>query len=376
MSVRLVPYEGGGWEADIRLRLSNGKRHRERRVIPSLSKSAAKRWGEERERHLLQHGPPHRAKEVPTLEEFAPRFIDGHAKANRQKPSGIAAKEMILRVHLVPFLGAKRVDAITNEDVQRLKARLGNKAAKTVNNVLAVLSMTLKKAVEWGVTDRMPCTIRQVPAPKPSVQFYDFAEFERLVSAASAVDRRAVLLVLLGGEAGLRSGEMVALEWTDIDFVTGQICVQRSAWKGQIAVPKGGRLRHVPMTRRLEKALRDARHLRGPRVLLSDGGGPLTETSVQALVRRAARKANLRNKWASHPAAYVLFAPGDAGRGTPSHPGTRGASGSQHDAAVSASEPGSRGRGHPVIGSTGSPVRARAGRLWGGGASRRVNTSN
>ena len=95
--------------------------------------------------------------------------------------------------------------------------------------------------------------------------------------------------------AGLRSGEMVALEWTDIDFVTGQICVQRSAWKGQIAVPKGGRLRHVPMTRRLEKALRDARHLRGPRVLLSDVGGPLTETSVQALVRRAARKANLRN---------------------------------------------------------------------------------
>ena len=88
---------------------------------------------------------------------------------------------------------------------------------------------------------------------------------------------------------------MVALEWTDIDFVTGQICVQRSAWKGQIAVPKGGRLRHVPMTRRLEKALRDARHLRGPRVLLSDVGGPLTETSVQALVRRAARKANLRN---------------------------------------------------------------------------------
>ena len=140
-----------------------------------------------------------------------------------------------------------------------------------MNNVLAVLSMTLKKTVEWSVIERMPCSIRQVPAPKPSVQFYGLAEFERLVTAAGAVDPRALLLVLLGGEAGLRSGEMVALEWTDIDFVTGQICVQRSAWKGQIAVPKGGRLRHVPMTRRLEKALRDARHLRGPRVLQSDG---------------------------------------------------------------------------------------------------------
>src|SRR5438067_434850 len=88
---------------------------------------------------------------------------------------------------------------------------------------------------------------------------------------------------------------MVALEWTDIDFVANQMCVQRSAWKGQIAVPKGGRLRHVPMTKRLAKALREHRHLRGPRVLLNDDGGPLTEKLVQNLVGRAARRANLRN---------------------------------------------------------------------------------
>ena len=50
------------------------------------------------------NAPP---KEVPTLREFAPRFLDGHARANRQKPSGIAAKEMILRVHLMPALGHK-----------------------------------------------------------------------------------------------------------------------------------------------------------------------------------------------------------------------------------------------------------------------------
>ena len=49
------------------------------------------------------------------------------------------------------------------------------------------------------------------------------------------------------------------------------------------------------MTRRLEKALRDSRHLRGPRVLQRNEGGPLTEALVQTLVGRAARKANLRN---------------------------------------------------------------------------------
>jgi integrase len=246
---------------------------------------------------VLQHGPPQVKKEVPTLEEFAPRFLDGHARANRQKASGIAAKEVILRVHLVPFLGAKKLDAITNEDVQRLKVQLGEKAAKTVNNVLTVLSMVLKKAVEWGVVDRMPCVIRELPVPKSSVQFYDFGEFERLLTAATAFDPRAELIVLLGGEAGLRSGEMVALEWNDIDSTKGQgqLCVQRSAWKGQVASPKGGRLRYVPLTTRLAAALREHRHLRGPRVLCQVDGSPLTEGMVQGFVRRAARRAGLRN---------------------------------------------------------------------------------
>src|SRR5437016_6227914 len=145
MSVRLAAYQGKGWEVDIRVRLPNGFRHRERRIISHTSKSAAQRWGQDRERHLLQHGPAQLKKEVPTLEQFAPRFLDGHARANRQKPSGIAAKEMILRVHLLPAWGHKKLDAIKTEDIQRMKRGLSTKAAKTVNNVLTVLNVLLKK---------------------------------------------------------------------------------------------------------------------------------------------------------------------------------------------------------------------------------------
>jgi hypothetical protein len=79
---------------------------------------------------LLQHGPAQPKKEVPTLEEFASRFLNGHARANRQKPSGIAAKKTILEVHLVPLLGSTRLDQITNEEVQRLKRRLGKRFVK------------------------------------------------------------------------------------------------------------------------------------------------------------------------------------------------------------------------------------------------------
>src|SRR5438094_7100859 len=127
MSVRIRPYRTGGWEVDVTVRLPNGSRLRERSKAPVSSKSAAQRWGQDRERHLLQHGPPQPTKEVPTLEQFAPRFLDGHARANRQKPSGIAAKEMIIRVHLIPMLGGQRLDAITSECVQELKRQLVTK---------------------------------------------------------------------------------------------------------------------------------------------------------------------------------------------------------------------------------------------------------
>src|SRR5262245_16670773 len=130
MSVKVRRFRTGGWEVDIRVTLPNGAERRQRRKAPFSSKSGAQRWGEQRERDwyeaLSKPEPPRPQQEVPTLKAFAPRFLDGYARANRQKPSGIAGKETILTVHLVPALGAHKLDGITNEDVQRLKMRLAN----------------------------------------------------------------------------------------------------------------------------------------------------------------------------------------------------------------------------------------------------------
>jgi integrase len=289
MSVRLKKHDETRWEVDLRVRLSSGQRYRERRLL-TLSKSSAKRWGDDRERFLLQNGLPEKPKEVPTLGEFAPRFLDGHARANRHKPSGIVAKETIIKVHLVPHLGTKKLDAITSEHVQRLKTELRDRAPKTVNNVLTVLSTLLKKAVEWSVIDRVPCMIRLLPTPKLSVGFYDFDEYARLMETAKAVNSTAHLIVLLGGDAGLRCGEMIALEWSDVDLHKRQICVQRSAWRGHITVPKGGRLRYVPMTKRLASALREHRYLRSPWVLCDENGSSLSASRIRCHVERVARR--------------------------------------------------------------------------------------
>ncbi len=65
-----------------------------------------------------------------TLREFAPRFLDGYASANREKPSGIATKETILRSISCRRSETKSLDAITTEDVQRLKVALKGRAPR------------------------------------------------------------------------------------------------------------------------------------------------------------------------------------------------------------------------------------------------------
>jgi len=210
MSVKIRPYRRGGWEADVRVTHPDGRELRVRKKTPCTGKSAATRWAETVERDLLLQVAAPARKESPTLTEFAPRFLDGYARANRQKPSGIVGKETILRVHLVPRLGMKKLGAITNEDVQRLKVHLQHRAPKTVNNVLTVLNTLLRVAVEWDVIADVPCRIRLLPTPLPQPRLHDFDEYERLVEAARRVDVRAYLAVLLGGEAGLRAGEMMS----------------------------------------------------------------------------------------------------------------------------------------------------------------------
>lgn len=318
MSISIRPYRNGqgGWLVDVRVRLANGSRYRDRKRI-TASKSAAQRWGEERERHLLQFGLPAPKKEVPTLEQFAPRFIDGHARANRQKPSGIVAKESILRLHLIPQLGSRALDGIGNEQVQQLKGSLQGMAPKTVNNVLSVLNVLLKQAVEWGVMTGLPCSIRLVRVPRTDAPFHDFDDYERLLRAALTIDPRSYVIALLGGEAGLRSGEIVALQWADVDFERRQIRVRHTDWGGKLIPPKNGRIRVVGMTERLASALRQQRHLRSSRVLCKDDGAPLTRQGTWSRIRYAAKRAKvptgvhiLRHTFCSHLA--MRGAPGRA----------------------------------------------------------------
>jgi hypothetical protein len=116
------------------------------------------KWAQERQRWLILHGHEQERKKpepprMPTLAEFCQRFIEEYAVANRLKPSTIENKKIIIRSYLVPVLGARALDTITEVDVQRLKAAFADQAPASVNNMLTLLSTVLKAAMAWKVID-------------------------------------------------------------------------------------------------------------------------------------------------------------------------------------------------------------------------------
>jgi integrase len=162
----------------------------------------------------------------------------------------------------------------------------------------------------------MPCQIKLSPADTSrEPAFYDHLDYERLVTAAAALDPGFLVLVLLAGEAGLRRGEVMGLNLSDVDFVNTRLTVRRSVWvsRGNQVVdePKGMKVLPIALTPRLLEALRAVRHLRGERVLYVDDGSELTPKYIRNWIEKIEKKANmpvtgrlhvLRHTFASHAA--------------------------------------------------------------------------
>jgi integrase len=101
-------------------------------------------------------------------------------------------------------------------------------------------------------------------------------------------------MILLGGDAGLRRGEILALKWTSIDFTVRCLTIWEGDWDGHVDTPKGGDRRTVPMTNRLAAALKSVRHLKGDLVFSGSAGERWTKNMVRAALRTICRRAGLR----------------------------------------------------------------------------------
>jgi integrase len=295
------------WQVDIVFRHPDGREQRVKRRSPVQTRRGAEQYERETRQSLLDGTyctDGNESVEVPTLRAFSEKFLV-HSETN-DKPSAVYAKRRILERYLMPVFGSKHLDEIGPFEIESLKADMLRRSLspKTTNNALCVLSRVLSLAEEWEILKRIP-KMRWMKAPKPPFDFLSFDETERFLAAAQPKWRTMMLVAL---HTGLRRGELRALQWEDVDLVSGRIVVRRNLWVKHFGTPKNGRQREIPLNETVLTALKSHRHLRGPFVFCKENGSPVTNQMCRDAIVRTCRRAGfrqigwhtLRHTFASH----------------------------------------------------------------------------
>ena len=145
-------------------------------------------------------------------------------------------------------------------------------------------------------------TMSQIERDK-SIRPLSETEVSALLNAAPDHDSRTMLTLL--ARAGLRPGEAIALQWTDLNFTEREILIERNFYDGHLGTPKTGRRRRVDMSQGLALALsalyvqREREKLEGRWTEMPDwifcqhDGQPLRIEHVRSLFDRLLRRAKL-----------------------------------------------------------------------------------
>src|SRR5205823_9555830 len=128
-------------------------------------------------------------------------------------------------------------------------------APKSVRNMAAALSSSLRTAVTWGYLETNPVRGVALPA-KSSVRERRALtpdEVKAVLGKLQEPCRTVVILIVL---TGMRIGEVLALRWGKIDWQRQAIIVDQSLYEGEVSTPKtDSGVRILPITKLLFTAL-------------------------------------------------------------------------------------------------------------------------
>jgi integrase len=150
-------------------------------------------------------------------------------RAGKIAHSTYVRTEGIVRNHLKPALGRRKLKDLSRTEIRRLYSEKGKTlSARSVDYIHATLQMSLSQAVR---DDLSPRNVAIGERPRSSrnrkeAKALSPPQVKALLTAARGTRNEALYIVAV--HTGLRQGELLGLKWTDVDLDAGRLSVRRS----------------------------------------------------------------------------------------------------------------------------------------------------
>ncbi|MFI5458830.1 MAG: tyrosine-type recombinase/integrase, partial [Isosphaerales bacterium] len=200
-----------------------------------------------------------------TVGDYLQRWLDNTAK-NKVRPTTHARYEQLVRLHINPILGAVQLGKLAALHVEGFYAEMERREATAWTRKMAgtVLTNALRHAVRLKLIAFNPAAdvVKARPDEKEML-FLIEPQVKQFLDAAQGYRLYALFALAIG--SGMRQGELLGLQWPDIDLDGGTLSVRRSLAqvKGEFILkePKSKRSRRtIKLPRFVLDALQEHRH--------------------------------------------------------------------------------------------------------------------
>ena len=200
-------------------------------------------------RDSLNAPAPGQPKPGILLSDWLDLWYQSYKKPNL-RPNTQMSYERRVYQHIIPNLGGIQLDKLATSDIQQFYTKLKQSGRlsrtelygeglsdQTVRGIHTTLHAALDKAVSEKLIFRNPADgCRLPPAKAREMRVLTPEEIQRLLIQAK--EDGCFELLLLELSTGLRRGEICALQWSDLNFRTGELRVERQVHRvrGELVV--------------------------------------------------------------------------------------------------------------------------------------------
>lgn len=250
-----------------------------------------------------------------TVEAWLKRWLDDYVDPSRRAPATKATYRSLVSTHLLPALGQKRLVDLNQEDVSALFREMAKtRRQSTIQQTKVVLTCALAAAMQNDLILRNVASLAPAPrAQKATKTVRPLTDEQRVALFKAAEGHPLRALLVLAAALGLRRGELLGLQWRDLDETPGVLHVRRQVVRGlarqplSVQAPKASSGRSLQLPGQVIDLLTDYRAVqeaqwpdrdwnRAGWLFPNEAGGPRDPSNVNRVFTSLYRRAGIEQR--------------------------------------------------------------------------------